>query len=261
MNKVGNRLGAGLWMPLLFLAFLLPGCRSVHYRVTEAEGGRITVDAKWDGRGTAADAEELVAHYRARVDSLMNRPLGTAAETMDRERPEDLLSNLVADVLREAAADVLGRPADVGLMNVGGLRSVLSAGTITLGTAYEILPFENSLCVLTLKGDALRRLFGNVAARHGEGISGASLEISPDGRLLQAAVAGEPVDDGRLYTVATIDYLAEGNDGMTALTEARERICPDGATLRSLFVRYVEARTAAGEEVTSRREGRIVVRE
>ena len=58
---------------------------------------------------------------------------------------------------------------------------------------------------------------------------------------------------------ATIDYLADGNDGMTALIRAEKRECPQGATLRSLFMDYVERQTAAGKKITSRMEGRITV--
>ena len=60
---------------------------------------------------------------------------------------------------------------------------------------------------------------------------------------------------------ATIDYLADGNDGMTAFLQADKRECPDGATLRGLFMKYVEKQTAAGKKVTSRMEGRVVVKE
>ena len=65
--------------------------------------------------------------------------------------PESLLSNLIADVLREAAVEVLGKPADMGLINIGGIRNSLTEGDITTENIYEILPFENSLCVLTMK--------------------------------------------------------------------------------------------------------------
>lgn len=178
---------------------------------------------------------------------------------MDKGAPESLLSNLVADVLRGAAAQVLGKPADMGLVNMGGLRNVLTEGPITCGNIYEILPFENSLCVVTLKGVYLKQLFESIAARGGEGVSGVNLRITKSGKLLGATVAGKPVVDDKLYTVATIDYLADGNSDMTALIQAEKRDCPPGATLRGLFMDYVEQQTAAGKKITSRMEGRITV--
>ena len=112
-----------------------------------------------------------------------------------------------------------------------------------------------------MRGSAFRQLCENIAYRLGEGVSGVRLEVSKDRRLLSATVGGQPIDDDRLYTVATLDYLAEGNDGMHALLMGESRICPPGATLRSLFIRYVERQAEAGKAVTSRMEGRICVRE
>ena len=236
---------------------MLASCQSP-YKLARIDGSMITIDSIWDVHPDT-DAVALLAPYKASVDSVMYRVVGTAEMSMDRGIPESLLSNLVADVLRGAAVQVLGKPADMGLVNIGGLRNVLTEGPVTCGNIYEILPFENSLCVVTLKGTELNHLFENIAACGGEGVSGVQLHITKDGKLLRATVAGKPVVEDRMYTVATIDYLADGNDGMTALIRAEKRECPQGATLRSLFMDYVERQTAAGKKITSRMEGRITV--
>ena len=139
------------------------------------------------------------------------------------------MSNLVADILREAAAEVLGKPADMGLVNMGGLRSTLTAGDITMEDAYEILPFENALCVLTVKGSTLRQLFENIAYRLGEGVSGVSLQVSRDRKLLGGTIGGKPVEDDKLYTVATVDYLAEGERRNGRLAPSGEQGLPAGS--------------------------------
>lgn len=108
----------------------------------------------------------------------MYEVIGTSEMKMDKGTPESLLSNLVASVLQEAAAQVLGKPADMGLVNMGGLRNILPKGDITVGAVFEILPFENSLCVLTMKGTDMKRLFKAIASLHGEGVSGIRLEIN-----------------------------------------------------------------------------------
>ena len=243
---------------LLILAMAFSSCRQA-YQVTRVEIDRIAIDDRLDAEPDTA-MTALLAPYKAAVDSVMNHVLGTAAVSMDKDRPESLLSNLVADVLRQAATIVQDQPADMGLVNMGGLRSTLTAGPITRAHAFEILPFENALCVLTIKGSDLRKVMENIAARGGEGVSGVQLTIGRNGQLLGATVDGRPIDDNRLYSIATIDYLAEGNDGLTALTLAQTRTCPDGAVLRDLFIRYVESETAAGRAITSQLEGRIIVR-
>lgn len=242
---------------LMCASLMLASCRTA-CEVTQVEGERVPIDASWDA---LADPEmaAMIAPYREKMDSMMHRVVGVSALSMDRERPESLLSNLVADVLRQAAIPLQGKQADMGLINIGGLRNVLTAGEVTCEDIYEILPFENSLCVLTLKGNVLKQLFENIAARGGEGVSGVCLKISKDGKLLEASIGGRPVEEEKLYTLATIDYLAEGNDGMTALTQAQERICPEGATLRGLFMDYVEQEAVAGRKLSAKMEGRITI--
>lgn len=256
IRKLNNpKLLSGL---ALVVALTLASCRT-GYKVVNVEGGRVAMDSTWDAR-PGQRAVALLKPYKAYVDSTMSSVLGTAAVSMKTGRPESALSNLIADVLREAASGVLGHPADMALVNMGGIRNVLTKGPITMENAYELLPFENSLCVLTLNGSLMKQLLENIAAGGGEGVSGVRMEITEDGQLLSALVGGKPVEDDRDYTVATLDYLAEGNDGMYALTQASERVCPPGQAVRSLFIRYVEEQTRQGREITSQVEGRITVK-
>lgn len=63
--------------------------------------------------------------------------------------------------------------------------------------------------------------------------------------------------------VATLDYLAEGNDRMTAFLEVpeSEKLYPQGATVRQLFLDYVNEQTKAGRKIHAQVEGRIQVTE
>lgn len=248
----------------LFLGVALSGllalgsCHS-SYKLTKVDGEMIPIDSVWD-KHPDARAVALLTPYKAKIDSMMYRVMGVSEMTMEKGHPESLLSNLVADVIRESAVQVLGKPADMGLVNVGGLRNTLSEGEITCGAIYEILPFENSLCVVTLKGASLRELFGNIAAKRGNGVSGVQLDITSDGKLIGGTIGGVPIEDEKLYTVVTIDYLADGNDGMEALIQATTRVCPERATLRQIFMDYVDRQTAAGKKITSHLDGRVTVK-
>lgn len=245
-------------IPLILLSVVLFASCNSSYKVIKIEGEVVAIDSTWDEKPDA-EAMELLVNYKLKVDSAMQRVVGSAAMSMDKGSPESLLSNLVADVLRNAATQVLGKPADMGLINMGGLRNVITEGDITCENIFEILPFENSLCVLTMKGVYVRELFNNIAIRRGEGVSGVQLIISQEGKLLQSTIAGAPINDDKYYTIATIDYLADGNDGMIALPQAEQRQCPEGVTLRGLFMDYVERQTAAGKKISSEIEGRVVM--
>jgi len=243
---------------LVGVALMCTSCGSSHYGVTSIKVSRTSMNEQFEGVKDQ-EAVALIAPFKAQLEGTMNSVIGQAAVSMDRSRPEDLLGNLIADVLRQAATRVLPQPAEVGLMNMGGIRNVLSEGNITVGNVFEILPFENALCVVRIKGSQLRKLFAQVAGRGGEAISGARIEISK-GELLNAEVGGQPIDDNRIYTLATIDYLAEGNDGLTALREVESKQEPENSVLRDVFMDYVKQCTAKGEKLTSKVEGRVTVK-
>ena len=245
-------------------ALLFTSCRTARettaqYEVTKVEGSMITIDSVWDTTPNVK-ATEILKPYKEKVDAMMYEVIGTSAMKMDKGAPESLLSDLVAGVLQQAATQVLGKPADMGLVNMGGLRNILPKGDITVGEIFEILPFENSLCVLTMKGADMKRLFKAIASLHGEGVSGIRMEISKEGELLNVTIGGQPVKDDQSYTVATIDYLADGNGRMDALLQAEKRVCPENATLRGLFLEYVRKQTAEGKLITSRLDGRISIK-
>lgn len=239
---------------------LLCSCQS-GYSVTSVEGGRIAVTAAFDSHPDST-AVAVLASYQRTVDSIMSPVIGQSARFMDRFRPESELSNLVADILRTSTSNYIGRAADVAVTNVGGLRNSLPEGNITFGNIYEITPFENTLCIVTMKGALLRELFQNIAGVHGEGLSGARLEISRDGKLLSATVGGKAIEDNKEYKVATLDYLAEGNDHMDAFLKVpdTDKLLPADATIRQLFLNYVNEQSRAGKKIDSKIEGRITIK-
>lgn len=240
--------------------FLFSSCRS-GYSVASVEGGRMEVTAVYDSHPDSA-AMAVLAPYQKTVDSIMSPVIGQSARFMDRFRPESELSNLVADILRTSASYYIGRDADIAVTNMGGLRNSLPEGDITFGNIYEITPFENTLCIVTMKGALLRELFENIARVRGEGLSGACLEISKDGKLLNATVNGKEIDDAKEYKVATLDYLAEGNDHMDAFSKVADadKMLPPNATIRQLFLNYVNEQTKAGKKIDSQIEGRILIK-
>lgn len=202
------------------------------------------------------EALAIMKRYKPSVDSIMAPILGESLVGMSSGRPESLLSNWAADVLMDFS-DFKGEGrADLALVNVGGLRNNMPQGTVRRGDIILISPFDNRLAVAHLTGSDLMELFRNIAAVHGEGVSHeVQLVISAQGELLDAKVNGKPVDPERTYRIATLDYLADGNDKMHALKRA-QRLDVSPLFTRDCMMQYIQRHSP----ISSKLEGRIVVK-
>ncbi len=240
-----------------FLLLLLPfvGLQAQDYKVRSFCWERIEVTSDLDAT-PSAEAASIVAPYKASVDSMMAPPLGLSRVAMSPKRPESLLSNWAADVMIEGGTATGLEPADMGLVNIGGLRNNMPEGIVRRGDIMLISPFENYVVVLEMKGKDLLELMRNIAAVKGEGVSSSvRMEISPDGDLLSCTIGGKEIDPNRIYTVATIDYLAEGNDKMYALKKAVKRH-DIGILARDIMMEYVIKHRV----IDSKIEGRIIIK-
>ena len=243
---------------ILLAALLLSSC--AHYRMTGIERSRILIDKNYD-RQIDATAAEFIAPYQHEVDSMMKPVVGRVAKYMAANRPESELSNLLADILIWGGKP-FGEKPDVAIYNMGGIRAALAEGDVTWGNIIDMAPFENKICFLTLTGEKLLKLFGQIASRGGEGISrGAELTIS-DGKLLSARLNGKEIDPQANYRVATLDYLSQGNDGLTAFKNGTDLVSPQDEknNVRFIIMEYFKAETAEGRVVDAAVEGRIVVK-
>lgn len=61
--------------------------------------------------------------------------------------------------------------------------------------------------------------------------------------------------------MATIDYVAQGNDKLEAFKSATGMKSPSGAddNVRQVIVKYMKAKMAQGEDIDSKIEGRIII--
>ncbi|KIM57102.1 hypothetical protein SCLCIDRAFT_1219786 [Scleroderma citrinum Foug A] len=182
-------------------------------------------------------------------------------------------ANWVADVLRHAYDDALctnfGKGSDGVLINAGALRgdSIYPPGEVTIANILEILPFQDPVVVIELDGeklwDAVEAGLSKFPAQEGRFPVISGFRVSWDSRrpagqrvlgiwLLQetqsdGSSSGTPVlvdgeevkreKSGRTYTIMTREYLAEGYDGYTALTDGKYLIDEENGQLMSALVR------------------------
>ena len=232
-------------------------CSHKTWVITHATSSKIAIDSTTE-QGADKNYEAYLLPVKQRVDARMNVVIGRAAETMKGKGPESLLSNFIADVYRQTASSFLKEEVDISVVNLGGLRTVVPAGNITVGKVFELMPFENELVIVWLKGDKLNGLLQYFAGMGGEGVSGIRMEIK-EKKAVNITVDGKPLDMEKLYSIATNDYLAGGNDKMIQLAQNVKRI-NTGIKVRDMLLDYIKSETQKGNMIQSKLDGRITVR-
>ena len=238
----------------------MSSCRS-HYELTGISRSRVLIDSSYDV-SPDREAQAFLAPYQHKVDSIMSPVVGQTAEYLVSHKPESPLSNLLADILVWGGKN-FNEKVDFALYNVGGIRAAFAKGMVTYGDVVDVAPFENKICFLSLSGAEVRKLFVQVAKAGGEGLShGVNIVISKDGRLLDANINGKPLDDNASYRIATLDYLAQGNDGLDAFKAGTSVISPksNDNNIRFIIINYFREKMAQGIAVDSKIEGRVVVK-
>jgi 2',3'-cyclic-nucleotide 2'-phosphodiesterase (5'-nucleotidase family) len=248
MKKVELKLWLFVWA-LVFVA-----CTPKHYAVKSIEGSRIEMDKSWDA-GANAEMTALVDSFKTKMNAEMDERIGTAAQTLKKGLPQSLLSNFTADVMLESGENLWGK-VDFSLMNMGGLRTSIIEGVVTITNMYEVYPFNNRLVLLELPGTEVKDLFDSIAHYGGEGLSKSIELVIKDKKVNALKIGGKPFDEQKTYRIVTIDYLAEGNDRMKALAKAT-KYTDSSILLRDVMINYIKKLTDNKKEINASLDDRI----
>ena len=184
-------------------------------------------DIKPDSMPKDKAIADKVAIYQARVDAVMHDKIGETKTDLDGvnvRKAETNLGNFIADVMKEASG------ADGAIINGGTIRKGASKGILKVSDIYSIVPFDNYIVAIRLKGKQIRdTLEHGVSAIADDGgrfpqISGIRFTFQPKlkagSRVSEIFIGNAPLDPEKEYTIATNDFLAAGGDGFKAFGEA-----------------------------------------
>ena len=220
----------------LFLILCLAACARQPKTVTSFTTEAIPVNASADGIQDEAYLAKLAPVTEA-LEKEMNVQIGFAPENMWVDEPECPMLNWSSDALWEAAKKAYDGRVDIAIVNMGGMRCAWPKGPVTKKSVFELMPFDNRLVILTLKGADIIELCESFARYGGQGVAGMRVTVI-DNKLADVTVGGKPVNPNALYTVATSDYLAGGTDHMEALTKYIEYWNSD-LLIRDLYLEAV----------------------
>lgn len=218
--------------------------------------------------------------YIDQVDIQKNVVIGTASEFLGHNRiPGDMgdgKSNLalgsdIAPIVAKSFYDVSKR-ADASIENAGSVRMAIEEGDITMGIAYLLLPFANTLFEIDMKGSEVRQVLEDALSYYLDegGSSGAfpyayglrydvdtsaatntrisNLEIKDRESGLWANIVDE-----KMYVIVTNSYTGAGKDGYSTFKTVQDERGEGVDTYIDYalsFAKYVEAKTKNGESLT-----------
>lgn len=198
---------------------LLFNCKQPKAYLTKIEGKQIQVI---DSITTDSEIEAFIKPYRTHIEKDLDSVLAYAPNTYSKTDGDfnTAIGNFMADAVFDEANPIFkqrtGKNIDMVLLNHGGIRSIISKGNITTRTAFELMPFENSLIVVALKGSQIDSLTTYLSkARKAHPLSKLKLTIDTNFNVVEATINGKKIDENQTYYVATNDYLFNGGDDMT----------------------------------------------
>lgn len=239
------------------------GCVSPSADDVEKSVGRVKGRTYYAPNGRVYRGGTVAAVASAVLDAQpamaqVKKVIGHAPEAMVREAPECALSDMFIDTIMAAVEEKSGKKVDVGIGNFGGIRVDLPEGDILLDDMLSMFPFKNSIVYVALKGSDLRAILEQMAATRIQVLGGVRIKVS-GGRLVSATVDGEPLDDGKVYGVATISFLLDGGDNLHVGKNALETEVYDDVDIIDVMLGYIESETAAGRDITYSVDGRVTV--
>lgn len=236
------------FITIFFLLVVLTACHK-SVRVVESNSEVITIDSTFD---SIQDTTYLL-HITPIKDMLkkqLDMPIGYAPKPLPVYQPECPMLNWASDALFTVTKQLYPKQVDMAVVNIGGMRCEWASGDITFRNVFELMPFDNELVVLTLSGKEILALCDIFAKHGGEGVAGLRM-VAKNGVLKSVTIAGKEVIPEVYYTIATSDYLSQGNDGMTPLRNYIE-IWKSNKKIRDLYIEYIKQVEVVESEVDGR---------
>lgn len=205
--------------------------------VTVSEDGTLSAELIDESSAVNPAVEALVNGYIEETQERYNIAVGESKVFLDGNRnpgvrtKETNLGDLCADAMLYAVCDAEFF-ADAAIVNGGGIRTSLEAGTLTRYDLLQVLPFNNLVSVITVPGSVvLEVLEANTAVSPSEDggfpqVAGIRYTIDTgkpyvEGEINRVSIqeiAGKPFSETAEYRIAVTEFLAGGGDKYAAFT-------------------------------------------
>lgn len=212
-----------------------------------------------DSLGVDSGIIKAIAPYRMQLDSTMKEVIGYSEQTIEKGTPESLLGNFLTDMLitsvKSDFSDTIKNLPVISLLNNGGIRTSLPKGEVMIENVFQLMPFDNEIVLIELKGVVLMKLFDVIALKGGMPVGGLRLVLNATS-WSSAEIDGKEVMAESNYVLITSDYLANGGDGLSFLSD-NVRYIKTGLLVRDVFIEGIRDLTKDGKTINPTMDRRI----
>ncbi|MEZ7892747.1 MAG: bifunctional UDP-sugar hydrolase/5'-nucleotidase [Candidatus Wallbacteria bacterium] len=212
-------------------------------KIIEYSGNLDTMESKIK-IGKSSQINKLIKSYEKKLKKFTSEQVGTNSADMlypeNEKHLKDLpLGSFVCDAMKEYTN------ADISIINSGAVRDSLLAGPVTISKIYDIVPFDNSVVCYDMNGLAINEMLDYIAANYSKitGYQYGGVTFKVDTKLKKAVdikIGGNPIAHDKIYKMATISYLAEGNQNGDILFKKASNLTDTGFFMRDAVLEYVK---------------------
>lgn len=194
-------------------------CSKTTYKVTQISGERIAISNE------VTESEHIsnfIAPFKTNLEKDLDSVLCFNPEILDKSigKWQTNIGDWMAQVCFEHANSLFkkrtGQEINLCVLNHGGIRAILPKGNLSTRNAFEIMPFENNLVVLALKGEQIIHLSQFfIDERKPHPLFGLEITIDNNNEIKGVKVNNKTLEKEKIYYVVTSDYLANGGDRMS----------------------------------------------
>ena len=207
-----------LYIWLLSFLMLVLSCKQNPIGLQRIEGKQIPVNSEIVGDSSITN---FVNPYKKQLESEMSEVLAYATMHYYKSgaKADPSIGNFMADLCYKQGNPVFikktNKNIDFVLLNFGGIRAGISKGNVTTKSAYELMPFENSMVVAELTYQKIQDLLTYLAKFEKAHPISKQLHLSIENNSISSALLnGKKFDKEKTFFVLTSDYLQHGGDNM-----------------------------------------------
>ncbi len=223
-------------------------------------------------------AETKLASYRDQVDAQKNVVIGEASERLGHARIPGTTDSVnilplgsdIAPIVAKSFYDLSLR-SDACIQNAGGVRISINEGNVTMGTAYTLLPFANTLFEIDMYGNEIKQVLEDALTNYLDngGSTGSfpyayglkydvNTKAAANNRISNLEIKNRTtgtwseIQDNTMYVIVTNNYTGGGKDGYVTFKTVQDERGTGVDTYLDYalsFVRYMENLTKEGKKL------------